>query len=78
MSGPANSGEPGLEGESTTVLRPGNGAGNDNEPTQAVSGEEPTASVEQPDEEGQRTQVIRPGNQGNQTNQNDQPTERWH
>jgi hypothetical protein len=43
-----------------------------------VSGEEPTASVEQPDEEGQRTQVIRPGNQGNQTNQNDQPTERWH
>jgi hypothetical protein len=73
VTGPANSGEPGLEGESTTVLRPGSSSGND-EPTQTVSGEEPTAQVDQPDEDGQRTQVIRPG----QNNQNDQPTERWH
>jgi hypothetical protein len=72
VSGPANSGGPGLEGESTTVLRPGTSSGGDGEPTQTVSGEEPTAQVDQPDDEGQRTQVIRPGNQ------NDQPTERWH
>jgi hypothetical protein len=64
---------PGLEGESTTVLRPGSNAGPnqsaENEPTQLVSGDEPTAPV---DDDGQRTQVIRP-----KTGQDDQPTERW-
>lgn len=59
------------------MLRPGGAQSNgEGEPTQTVSGNEPTSSVEQPDEEGQRTQVIRPGSQ--QNNQNDQPTERWH
>jgi hypothetical protein len=57
------------------VLRPGSNAGpsqnqsGDGDPTQLVSGEEPTAPV---DDDGQRTQVIRP-----KSDQDDQPTERW-
>ena len=50
---------PGLEGESTTVLRPGSNAGSnqsaESEPTQPVSGDEPTAPV---DDDGQRTTTI--------------------
>jgi hypothetical protein len=79
--GPANppASGPGVEGESTTVLRPGGqpAGGSDSgegEPTQAVRGDEPTGAVDQPpsDEEAQRTQVIRP-----KSDDNDQPTERW-
>jgi hypothetical protein len=77
--GPANppsSGGPGLEGESTTVLRPGDAGGNrgsaDGDPTQAVRGDEPTAAVGPQDDEDQRTQVIRPAAN------DDRPTERWH
>ena len=44
-------------------------ANRDGEPTQVVSGDEPTAPV---DDDGQRTQVIRP-----KSEQDDQPTERW-
>jgi hypothetical protein len=56
------------------VLRPGSNAapeqsGAGGEPTQVVTGEEPTGPV---DDDGQRTQVIRP-----KSEQDDQPTERW-
>jgi hypothetical protein len=55
------------------VLRPGSNAASnrpaEGEPTELVSGDEPTAPV---DDDGQRTQVIRP-----KSGQDDQPTERW-
>ena len=55
------------------MLRPPGNAGSnqpaDGEPTQIVSGDEPTAPVE---DDGQRTQVIRP-----KSGPDEEPTQVW-